>query len=1762
MEGHPCLELDRSLSRYIAQSAFAAEARAAAALALLLHEESDSVPPPTPPPPAWFAARNAPFIRTSGVKPRRVAGVLFDVARCPAEMARLRDETRGVRDLRVALVRRAPDAARRRVLAFPHVALLRSGGALLLAMPAVDDELVASEAAWPSSLSCSADDDGDESCEATEAWQLPSCAADVVPRRERGGARTTLGDVAARLRGASAASRRALTLCSALKNVAPRLLDAGAALPGVALLVPLGGEEAEARAVVCAGGVGLCPTAPAQRTLSALLVPLSEAAPIAPLLLDAASRSAKRAKQLCALLGGGFETRRCAQHGNGLVVYIAADAGARCVNRRASLLSGVEVRGVAVLLQRSTARSLGARRCAAWPAALSALPVRLSKAPRSGGGDGARLAAEAPLSLDADASHDALPRLLLRSITDPACFDEELKRCAGSDLECGLSSALSALRGAEGAAVAHLIQLRRLLDAHGVAPRALARLLVGLASDDDAAARIPKLFVTATSLRRVLARRQREFAVAVAVEEGAAPSSCIAAAFINDCIGQPRANQRCRDLWCTELAAELILGPVGAFDQQAVLQACGIAAAEVRSRVPCPHELIGPLLSECHLRLRPAACRALQAQFVRLPEQRSWTVAADGSDFEEAFAAPHVVNSDVEVDVLEATLKESLLSAAVEGDAEESATADRYARLVQRVFGGGEVDAAATGESSSSVPTDALSDPDPAASRMQIFALLSSSNAGAQAAARVAERCPFLPLELVHALASDGLRNEARDRKHLPTLHRRVALIAFVLRTTLQAGTAASVRYEDASSRLLCAIYLCELRALASKLKRKMPSRLIVLATVAEEQGNRRSTDAAWRSSAELLDAFDAARSAALAAGPSGRIAPRAALETIRAILNDDDGDDASVPREEEDRNSRELEQLWSGRVVGGEGEGSGVVVWGLPAGLDGEVEMVLKWEEEKPMEPWRAPIAASARGVVLHVSCGYRHTAMITRAGELLTFGHGVCGRLGHGDEVDRHAPTAVAALSLQRIVEASCGREHTAAVAADGSLYSWGWGEAGRLGHGNEDPQSLPTAVAYFGKDSVADDVGVPTHVACGREHTLVCTSTGALFTFGAGSSYRLGTGDQDDRYIPTRIVVESLGDELVCGLAGGEAHSAAVTRSGAVFTWGFGRSGALGHGCDEHERKPCRVDLAAHIVEVACGAYHTAFLSECGKLWSCGDGSSGQFGYAPRVVDAASSAGAGPAEIDLALLSSTVPRRQHLVVDEREHSVTSIACGFWQTVAVTSSGRMYRWGACGGELALAAQFSAHGAAQSLAPQRLGDASEIFHHAGVGVWQTVACTSSTRTTKMKALPHRSRGEVLEAAADPSASHVTMLGVHCVASALAHVDSIVHLSALAPHGIVSVASGASHSLALSESGSVFAWGKGGAGQLGVAAAGAPSPQLWPHPHPVRQLEGTPAVRICAGGSMSAAVLLNGTVATWGDGGKLRIAPSLGDVYAVDAACGAARTIVALSEKGRVAVRGTNVRGRMAAVEIPALVESSDALSDSQVAPADPRFLVTDLDAGSKFRITLSADDVEKEKEGADAAAAKTKMTTEGTNEEARDAAGVDEAKQDEEETAEADGVVELAPQPPPRRFPNPLVSVVAGADGRVLGCTLHGGVREGTTLGAVANERVWTTLALGTLGVLGRIRALRVACGDAHAAIVTQVSGVCISFNLIYPTLPKPLTLITSPSCRRGASTRGARTRTESLDSATPSTGARRRWSACDQRRPRSASRAAPSTR
>jgi alpha-tubulin suppressor-like RCC1 family protein len=997
----------------------------------------------------------------------------------------------------------------------------------------------------------------------------------------------------------------------------------------------------------------------------------------------------------------------------------------------------------------------------------------------------------------------------------------------------------------------------------------------------------------------VLQRRLRVQAAAVG-ERGAAlvSAASVAAAFLTDCVGQPCARASSSDLWSTEFPAELVLGPHGAFDQHAVLSVAAVLPSGSR-RAPCPHALIGPLLAECGLRLRPAACRALQEQGALPSTQRVWRSAEDGSDFAPSAALPRIANGRDEVAVLERALRRTLEcelrsswegeEKAPEGGARRSAAVEqrRYEALVTAVFGGGEAERELPPHTSGGRATRAG-----AAARTR--ALLARGG-GAQAAARAALRSDdaLVPLELVHALTSDALRTTLSAAKHIPTLRRRVALVARALRATLECGVTAHMPTADAVARALLTVYLHELCALAGKLKRKMPTRLVTLAALAEERANCASASGgAWQSNAELIDAFDVARGAARGAGASGRAAPRATLEAIVALGAKDatalpgaarsSGANAELraaalaaskgaAAEEAgcDDASRYLEGIWSGRGGAGNARGGGdyggVVAWGLPTGLDGEVEMVLDWKTQGPFNEWHVPIAeATADGVelqrgappcgcrrdvrpstvVVRVACGYRHTALITQRGSLLTFGHGVCGRLGHGDEVDRRAPTVVAALAECEVVAASCGREHTAALTADGRVFTWGWGEAGRLGHGDEDPLSAPRSVAFFAATHSVERIGVATAVACGREHTLVCTAGGALFAFGAGSSYRLGTGDQEDRLKPVRIDTDALAGELVCALAGGEAHSAALCRSGSLFTWGFGRAGALGHGGDEHEKTPRRLEHPQRVASVACGAYHTAFVTAPGELWSCGDGSSGQLGVCPEGLDATQTA-----LDDFTVLSSSAPRRQRVGEGGREQrTIVSVECGFWQTVACDAGGRLYRWGACGGERALGARIEERGVGGALAAARLGAAENVWSHAGVGRWQTIACTAAIGHSSISSAMRSScdaGAAVLEGDARVKArcsrfapplpfpshdrgtsTHVVLLGVHDVRRAAVPVDTalgVTHLESLAPHSIVSIASGAAHSLALTANGAVFAWGASGRGGAGPAALCATS---------------------------------------------------------------------------------------------------------------------------------------------------------------------------------------------------------------------------------------------------------------------------------------------------------------------------------------------------
>jgi len=95
-----------------------------------------------------------------------------------------------------------------------------------------------------------------------------------------------------------------------------------------------------------------------------------------------------------------------------------------------------------------------------------------------------------------------------------------------------------------------------------------------------------------------------------------------------------------------------------------------------------------------------------------------------------------------------------------------------------------------------------------------------------------------------------------------------------------------------------------------------------------------------------------------------------------------------------------------------------------------------------------------------------------------------------------------------------------HTAAVDAEGQLWTWGWGGSlfggiGGLGHGDEIEQPRPKLVK--GLLDYGCRVG---SVACGEKHTLILTDDGEVLTAGNGEYGRLGNGGSSDHPVPEPV------------------------------------------------------------------------------------------------------------------------------------------------------------------------------------------------------------------------------------------------------------------------------------------------------------------------------------------------------------------------------------------------------------------------------------------------------------------------------------------------------------------------------------------------------------------------------------------------------------------------------------------------------------------
>ncbi|CAD5116540.1 DgyrCDS5419 [Dimorphilus gyrociliatus] len=136
----------------------------------------------------------------------------------------------------------------------------------------------------------------------------------------------------------------------------------------------------------------------------------------------------------------------------------------------------------------------------------------------------------------------------------------------------------------------------------------------------------------------------------------------------------------------------------------------------------------------------------------------------------------------------------------------------------------------------------------------------------------------------------------------------------------------------------------------------------------------------------------------------------------------------------------------------------------------------------------------------VKQLACGQAHTFVLTISGALFGFGRNSYGQLGLGNETNHLYPTQCKNLRDHKIVYVTCGGDHTAAVATDGGLFTWGLNDCGQLGHSSKANQSLPIkCVELMGATVI--------QVACGDKHTTVyIKNTNKILAFGRGTEGQL--------------------------------------------------------------------------------------------------------------------------------------------------------------------------------------------------------------------------------------------------------------------------------------------------------------------------------------------------------------------------------------------------------------------------------------------------------------------------------------------------------------------------------------------------------------------------------------------------------------------------------------------------------------------------------
>ncbi len=377
---------------------------------------------------------------------------------------------------------------------------------------------------------------------------------------------------------------------------------------------------------------------------------------------------------------------------------------------------------------------------------------------------------------------------------------------------------------------------------------------------------------------------------------------------------------------------------------------------------------------------------------------------------------------------------------------------------------------------------------------------------------------------------------------------------------------------------------------------------------------------------------------------------------------------------------------------------------------------------------------------------------------------------------EADKRQQTVFLSVN-PRQASLAAGGAHSLALKSDGTVLSWGWDGDGQLGDNQAlEPKATPV--------NVNPATGIVA-IAAGGNHSLALKSDGTVLAWGRDNAGQLGNDlALEDK--PKPVSVSGLTG--IIAISAGYAHSLALKSNGTVYAWGDDADGQLGDDPVLLEQPlPVLVSGVNTIVAIAAGGSHSLALKSDGTVLAWGNDANGQLGndaaFANKRTAEAVSGATG---------------------------IVAVSAGNSYSFAIKSDGSLLAWG-----------DDENG--------QLGDGVVSTNQPTPVAVPAASFIVAAQAGRAHSLALKSDGTMLAWGSDTNGQ---------LGDDAALVSRAIPKAVALAEGVVAIAVGNRHSLALKQNGTLLSWGADINGELGDDIA------LENKPLPVSVLLGANIIRL------------------------------------------------------------------------------------------------------------------------------------------------------------------------------------------------------------------------------------------------------------------------------------------------------------------------------